>query len=168
MTRRFWVGAILSLPVLLVAMSDMLPGQPLHQIFFAALARLVSIHPVDAGGVLVRLAVFRARLGVHRQSQPQHVHLDRHRRRHGVSVQRRGDVLSRHVSGFVSRPRRRGRRLFRGRGGHHDSGAARPGAGTARAQQHQRRHPGAARPGAENRAPCRCGRQRERTCPSIR
>jgi Cu+-exporting ATPase len=33
MTRRFWVGVILSAPVLLVAMSDMIPGQPLHQVF---------------------------------------------------------------------------------------------------------------------------------------
>ena len=33
MTRRFWLGAALSIPVLLVAMSDMLPGQPLHQMF---------------------------------------------------------------------------------------------------------------------------------------
>ena len=32
MTRRFWVGAILSLPVLLVAMGDMLPGQPFYSI----------------------------------------------------------------------------------------------------------------------------------------
>ncbi len=32
MTRRFWVGAALSIPVLLAAMSDMLPGQPLHQL----------------------------------------------------------------------------------------------------------------------------------------
>ena len=32
MTRRFWVGMILSLPVLITAMSDMLPGQPLHQL----------------------------------------------------------------------------------------------------------------------------------------
>jgi Cu+-exporting ATPase len=32
MTRRFWVGVILSLPVLIGAMSDMLPGQPLHQL----------------------------------------------------------------------------------------------------------------------------------------
>lgn len=30
MTRRFWVGAALSLPVFLVAMSEMLPGRPLH------------------------------------------------------------------------------------------------------------------------------------------
>jgi P-type Cu+ transporter len=33
MTRRFWVAVILSAPVLLVAMSDMLPAQPLHQYF---------------------------------------------------------------------------------------------------------------------------------------
>ena len=32
MARRFWVGVILSLPVLITAMSDMLPGQPLHQL----------------------------------------------------------------------------------------------------------------------------------------
>jgi Cu+-exporting ATPase len=30
MTRRFWVGAALALPVFLIAMSDLLPGQPLH------------------------------------------------------------------------------------------------------------------------------------------
>ena len=33
MTRRFWLGAALSLPVLLVAMSDMISGQPLHRMF---------------------------------------------------------------------------------------------------------------------------------------
>ena len=32
MTRRFWIGVILSLPVLISAMADMLPGQPLHQL----------------------------------------------------------------------------------------------------------------------------------------
>ena len=30
MSRRFWVGVVLSLPVFLIAMADMLPGQPLH------------------------------------------------------------------------------------------------------------------------------------------
>ena len=30
MSRRFWIGAALSLPVFLIAMSDMLPGRPLH------------------------------------------------------------------------------------------------------------------------------------------
>jgi len=37
MTRRFWVGVVLSIPVLLVAMSDMLPGQPLHQLLSSKL-----------------------------------------------------------------------------------------------------------------------------------
>jgi len=31
MTRRFWVGLLLGLPVFLVAMADMLPGNPLHR-----------------------------------------------------------------------------------------------------------------------------------------
>jgi Cu+-exporting ATPase len=30
MTRRFWIAAVLALPVFLVAMSDLLPGRPLH------------------------------------------------------------------------------------------------------------------------------------------
>ncbi|MBI2179818.1 MAG: cadmium-translocating P-type ATPase [Deltaproteobacteria bacterium] len=32
MTRRFWVGVVLSLPVLLTAMADMIPGRPLHDL----------------------------------------------------------------------------------------------------------------------------------------
>ncbi|MEX0805935.1 MAG: heavy metal translocating P-type ATPase [Candidatus Binatia bacterium] len=32
MTRRFWISAALSLPLFIVAMSDMLPGQPLQQL----------------------------------------------------------------------------------------------------------------------------------------
>jgi len=30
MTRRFWIAAVLALPVFLLAMSDLLPGKPLH------------------------------------------------------------------------------------------------------------------------------------------
>ena len=32
MTRRFWISAALSLPLFLIAMSDMLPGQPLQHL----------------------------------------------------------------------------------------------------------------------------------------
>ena len=32
MTRRFWVGLALALPVFLLAMADMLPGRPLHRL----------------------------------------------------------------------------------------------------------------------------------------
>jgi len=33
MTRRFWVGVVLSLPIAVIAMSDMIPGQPLQRAF---------------------------------------------------------------------------------------------------------------------------------------
>ena len=33
MTRRFWVGLALALPVLVLAMADMIPGQPLQAVF---------------------------------------------------------------------------------------------------------------------------------------
>lgn len=32
MTKRFWVGAVFTLPVFLIAMSDMLPGQPIKEL----------------------------------------------------------------------------------------------------------------------------------------
>jgi Cu+-exporting ATPase len=35
MSRRFWVGVVLTLPVFLIAMADMLPGQPLHPYMIA-------------------------------------------------------------------------------------------------------------------------------------
>src|SRR5437764_12182381 len=31
MRRRFWVGLALSVPIMFIAMSDMLPGRPLHE-----------------------------------------------------------------------------------------------------------------------------------------
>ena len=33
MTRRFWIGLVLTLPVFLLAMSEMIPGQPVQQVF---------------------------------------------------------------------------------------------------------------------------------------
>lgn len=39
MTRRFWVGAVLSLPLLVIAMSEMIPGRPLEQFFSGAGSR---------------------------------------------------------------------------------------------------------------------------------
>jgi P-type Cu+ transporter len=33
MTRRFWVGVVLSVPIVLIAMSDLIPGQPIQRNF---------------------------------------------------------------------------------------------------------------------------------------
>jgi Cu+-exporting ATPase len=48
MTRRFWVGAVLSLPIFLLAMSDLLPGTPLHALDMRSLnwVQLVLATPV--------------------------------------------------------------------------------------------------------------------------
>ena len=36
MTRRFWISALLTLPLFVYAMSDMIPGRPLHDLFAGA------------------------------------------------------------------------------------------------------------------------------------
>jgi Cu+-exporting ATPase len=48
MSRRFWVGVVLSLPVFVLAMSDLLPGRPLHFLPMQALnvVQLVLATPV--------------------------------------------------------------------------------------------------------------------------
>lgn len=54
MTRRFWVGVILSTPVLLVAMSEMIPGQPLHRMFasrWLTWFQFILTTPVCSGAV---------------------------------------------------------------------------------------------------------------------
>jgi Cu+-exporting ATPase len=53
MTRRFWVCLALTLPVFLLAMSDMIPGQPLQHAFSArllSLAQLALASPVVLWG----------------------------------------------------------------------------------------------------------------------
>ena len=53
MTRRFWVCLALALPVFLLAMSDMIPGQPLQHAFSArllSLAQLALASPVVLWG----------------------------------------------------------------------------------------------------------------------
>jgi P-type Cu+ transporter len=42
MTRRFWVGLVLSFPLFLLAMSDMIPGQPVQQILSPGLLHWVQ------------------------------------------------------------------------------------------------------------------------------
>ena len=53
MTRRFWVCLALTLPVFLLAMSDMIPGQPLQHAFsprLLSLAQLALASPVVLWG----------------------------------------------------------------------------------------------------------------------
>ena len=78
----------------------MMPGQPLMHALSTGRATLDPARARDAGRALGRVAVLRARLGLGRQPQPEHVHADRARRRRGVRLQRGRDARA----GSCSRP----------------------------------------------------------------
>ena len=164
MKRRLWAAVALSVPIVILDMGGhflgidhLLPHGWLNWIL------LVLATPVGAVG---RLAVLRARLAVAHHAQPQHVHPDRARHRHGVGLQRRRHRGTRPVPRLVPAGWR-DPGLFRAGRRHHLPGAGRPGAGAARPQFDQRRHQGAAGPRAAHRAQGRRRRQRCRSADRI-
>ncbi len=76
MTRRFWIGLVLSFPVLLLE-----NGRPHFSCTSSCRVHgAFGPHPDGtgpAGGALGGLALFRAGLGIGANAQPQHVHADR-------------------------------------------------------------------------------------------
>ena len=86
MTRRFWISAALSLPLFILAMSDMVRGRTVAAFVLSAFAHMDSTRHCHASGALGRLAVYRARLAFDREQKSQHVYVDRHRRWRGLSV----------------------------------------------------------------------------------
>ena len=87
MTRRFWVGVVLSIPVLLLGMGgDLVPA--MHDVISpraSAWIQLVLATPVVVWG---GLAVLRARLDLGPDPEAEHVHADRdgHRAPRGCSA----------------------------------------------------------------------------------
>ena len=167
MTRRFWVGAVFTVPLFLLAMADLIPGPARAARPRAPHARLDPARARDAGRPLGRLAVLRSAAG----------------RRCGTGSLNMFTLiaLGTGVAYGYSVVATLAPRLFpvvagahgvaallRGRGGHHHARAARPGARAARAQPHRQRDPRAARPGAEDGAARRRRRQRSRTSRSSR
>ena len=73
MSRRFWWSLALSIPLMLFAMLRM---GPLARRGLARIGQLDRVSAGNAGCVVVRVAVLRARLGIDKVSQPQHVHSD--------------------------------------------------------------------------------------------
>ena len=153
MTRRFWIGLVLTVPVLALEM-----GGHLHRAASPARRRSVSswMQLVLATPVVLwaGLAVLRARLAVARQPQPEHVHADRARasgvawlysvvataRARRLSRRRSASAMARSRS--TSRPRPSspcsccsGRCWSCGR-------ASRPAARSARCSTSRRRRPG--------------------------
>ena len=87
MTRRFWIGLALTIPVFALEMGGHLTN--LHMLARLAALQLGAARAGDAGRAVGGLAVLRARLGLAQDPQPQHVHADRHGHRRGVGLQHR-------------------------------------------------------------------------------
>ena len=87
MTRRFWIGAALTLPVFVLAMAHLIPGDWSRQSWVdERRLALDSICAHHARGLLGGLAVLPARLALHRDAALEHVHADRHRRGRGLRL----------------------------------------------------------------------------------
>ena len=93
MTRRFWIGAgARRCRCSCWRWRDMVLGAgPRRASSTCGSSNWLGLALRDAGRLLGGLAVLRARLGVGRQSQPEHVHAHRAGRRRGLRLQRCGD-----------------------------------------------------------------------------
>ena len=63
MTRRFWIGAALALPVLVLEMGGHFPGLGLHHLVSPQRLRVDSVRPGHAGRAVGRLAVLSCAAG---------------------------------------------------------------------------------------------------------
>ena len=160
MTRRFWVGVALSVPLLVIAMAEHFDKAALDALISPRLlvwVQLILATPVVLWGgwpffqrgwasiVSRRLNMFTLialGTGVAYRLQPG--------RRAGAG----------NLSRLVPRSRRAGAALFRGGGGHRHPRPARPGARAARPLPDQQRHPRASRSRAEARPAAARGWQR--------
>ena len=169
MTRRFWVSVALTLPLLWPMLGELLPAiNPMH------CSRTLPWHGSEliarhAGRALGRVAVFRSRLAVRRQPQPQHVHA--HRARYGRRMVVLGgrDAAARHASRVVSRCVGSAAAVLRSGRRHRHARAARASARAAGTGADVRRDSSAAQARAEDRASDRSDgygtwTSRSRTC----
>ena len=133
MTRRFWVGVALSVPLLAMAMAEHFDKPALDALISPRLAGLGAAGPRHAGGAVGRLAVLSARLGsvvIRRLNMFTLIAL-------GTGVAYVYSLVAALAPGIFPASFRdtdgAGAALFRGGGGHRHAGAARPGARAARA-----------------------------------
>ena len=162
MTRRLWIAAALSAPLLVLAMSGMFGGLPWSM--RDADARRARAR--DARLPLVRVAVLRARgrLGADRPSE--HVHAHRAGRGGVVRLQPGRGARARRLSRVTARCHGRRAGLLRSVRRHRHADSRRAGAGASRARADERRAARAARARAEDGAANSCGRSGGAICRS--
>ena len=150
MSRRFWIGLALAAPVFVLEMGGHLPGLTLPMSHGRARAGSSSRwrRPVVLWAGWPFFQRGWASLVTRHLNMFTLIAM-------GVGVAWTYSVAAVLAPGALPAgvPRRHGGRagLFRGGGGDHRAGAARPGAGAARARAHLRRDQGPARPGARRR-----------------
>ena len=128
MTRRFWASVALTIPVLLLGMSDMIPGQPLQRLLTTrsmGWMELALATPVVLWGGWPFFE--RGWASIVNRSLNMFT-LNRAGNWHGIRVQRGGGAFPATLSRHVSRSAGRSAGLFRGCGGDHDVSFARTSA----------------------------------------
>ena len=150
MTRRFGIAVVLTLPVLLLGMGDVLPGLDasrwLSYAMAAWLQALLATPVVWAAGWPLLVRAWQS----YRRGRAEHVQPDRTGYAGSLVVQRGGAAVAATAAAGVqdgdAAPL-----YFEVGGDDHDAGAAGPGAGTAGAGAHRQRHQSAAGAGAGQR-----------------
>ena len=152
MRRRFWVGAVLSLPLLVWVMGDHLLGLGLAHAIPRQLAHWMQLALATPVVLWGGWPFFERGWASFRNRSPNMFTLIGI----GVGAAYLYSVVATLAPGiFPAGFRGHGGAVavvLRGGGGDHRAGAARAGAGAAGARAHQRRDPRAARAGAEDRA----------------
>ena len=160
MTRRFWVSLALAVPVLFLAMSDLIPGEPVqHWLGVRTITwiELVLATPVVLWGGSIFFRRAWASLVNRNLNMFTLIGL-------GTGVAYLYSLIAALFPEIfptgLPRPRGQRRRLFRGGRGHRHPGAPRADARAAGPQPDRRRHPLPARAGPQDRPPAQRGRQR--------
>ena len=105
MTRRFWIGLVLTLPVFTLEMGAHVVGA--HNWVEPTLSNYVQFAFATPVVLVGRLAVLRARLAIARHAQSQHVHADRHGHRRRLCLQPGRHVRAGNFPASIPRPWRR-------------------------------------------------------------
>ncbi len=100
MTRRFWVSVALALPLLFLAMSEIIPGQPVQRGITVSLRTWIELALATPAVLWAGWPLFGRG---HRPPQPQHVHANSDGRRRCLHVQLVCGDIPRRVPRILSR-----------------------------------------------------------------
>ena len=86
MTRRFWIGASLALPVFVLAMAHLIPALGRLSWVDGNVSRWIAICARHACDLVGRLAFITPWLALLGHASSEHVHADLHRRGRGIHL----------------------------------------------------------------------------------